>query len=51
LDKIIKNANIDGRIHAFYSSPADYAAAKLAEAKNGSVTWPLDSGDNADFFP
>jgi len=51
LDKIIKNSNLDGRIHAFYSSPADYARAKWAEAANGSVTWPIDQGDNADFFP
>ncbi len=49
LDKIIKHANLDGRVNAFYSSPEIYANAKLAEAVN--VTWPLFDGDNADFFP
>ena len=37
LDKLIKNANADGRINVFYSSPADYTAAKLAEAASGEV--------------
>lgn len=51
LDKIIKYVNQDGRVKAFYSSPADYTKAKFAEAAAGTVTWPVDSGDNADFFP
>ena len=51
LDKLIKHANEDGRMHVFYSSPAEYAEAKYAEAKAGTVTWPLDSGNNSDFFP
>jgi hypothetical protein len=48
LDKIIKAVNADGRVHAFYSTPAEYVAAKQKET---DVTWPLFDGNNADFFP
>jgi alpha-mannosidase len=51
LDKIIKASQADGRIHAFYSSPMQYVEAKRAEANAGTVQWPLDSGNNSDFFP
>jgi alpha-mannosidase len=51
IDKIIKLANADGRVNAFYSSPEIYAQAKFAEAKSGQVQWPLVEGNNADFFP
>jgi len=45
LDKIIHYANLDGRVSAFYSTPAAYVAAK---AKEKSVSWPLKTDD---FFP
>ena len=47
LDKLIKATNADGRVHAFYSSPAQYVAAKLEEAKLNQVVWTVVSGDNA----
>jgi hypothetical protein len=44
LDLLIHHVNLDGRINAFYSSPADYIAAK-----HGYRTkWPVKSDD---FFP
>jgi alpha-mannosidase len=45
LDKIIAAVNTDGHVHAFYSTPADYFAAKAAYSKK---TWPLKVDD---FFP
>lgn len=44
LDSLIQHVNLDGRVHAFYSSPEDYVAAK----HQYSVAWP-DKED--DFFP
>lgn len=44
LDRIIKYVNIDGRVHARYSTPWQYLQAKKREA----VTWPLKTDD---FFP
>eukprot|EP00667_Euglena_gracilis_P001573 EG_transcript_1573 len=44
LDKLIRAANADGRIHLFYSTPEAYSAAKYAEG----LAWPLKEDD---FFP
>lgn len=44
LDKLIHYANLDGRVNAFYSTPAIYAAAK----NTYNTTWPLKEDD---FFP
>lgn len=48
VDRLIKLVNADGRFNAFYSTPNDYAAAKLAEAASGTVQYPTN---HADFFP
>ncbi len=48
LDKLISAANADGRVNVFYSTPAQYVAAKQKET---DVVWPLFDGNNADFFP
>ncbi|CAK0803641.1 unnamed protein product [Prorocentrum cordatum] len=45
LDKIIKYVNLDGRVHARYSTPAEYVRAKTQEV---NVSWPLKTDD---FFP
>lgn len=45
LDKLIHYVNQDGRIHAFYSSPAEYVAAKHSYQDQ---TWPVKVDD---FFP
>lgn len=44
LDKLIKYANADGRVNAFYSTPEKYVAMKKAERRE----WPEFEGD---FFP
>ncbi|KAL4419672.1 hypothetical protein ABPG75_006770 [Micractinium tetrahymenae] len=44
LDKLIHHANADGRVNAFYSTPARYAAAKHGYG----TCWPLKEDD---FFP
>ena len=48
LDKLISAVNADGRVNVFYSTPAQYVAAKQKET---DVVWPLFDGNNADFFP
>ncbi|KAF0718247.1 Aste57867_1816 [Aphanomyces stellatus] len=45
MDKLIHYANEDGRINLFYSTPAQYTAAKLAQPR---ATWTTYTGD---FFP
>lgn len=48
MDALIRIVNADNRgFRVIYSNPNQYLEAKRAE----SVTWPLDTGDNADFFP
>jgi len=42
LDKLIRYVNLDGRVHAFYSTPSQYFAAKREE------TWTVKTDD---FFP
>jgi alpha-mannosidase len=44
LDKLIKHANLDGRLNLFYSTPSAYLAAKHA----AGLTLPLKTDD---FFP
>lgn len=44
LDKLIHYANLDGRVNAFYSTPAAYTDAKHAY----DAAWPLKTDD---FFP
>jgi alpha-mannosidase len=44
LDRLIAAVNSDGRVHARYSTPDEYAAAKLA----ANLTWPMKFDD---FFP
>lgn len=44
LDKLIHYSNLDGRVHAFYSSPEDYVSAKATY----NVKWPRKKDD---FFP
>ena len=44
LDRLIAAVNADGRVHARYSTPDEYAAAKLAS----NLTWPMKFDD---FFP
>jgi len=44
LDRLIAAVNADGRLHARYSTPDEYAAAKRAS----NVTWPMKFDD---FFP
>ena len=44
LDKLIHWVNKDGRINAFYSTPADYVDAK----NSYDEAWPLKTDD---FFP
>lgn len=44
LDKLIHYSNLDGRIHAFYSSPEDYVSAKATY----NIQWPRKTDD---FFP
>jgi len=44
IDRIIHYLNTDGRVNAFYSTPAFYVKEKSKEA----VTWPLKTDD---FFP
>lgn len=44
LDKLIHYANMDGRVHAFYSTPDAYVAAKHGY----NATWPVKTDD---FFP
>eukprot|EP00929_Paragymnodinium_shiwhaense_P067516 TRINITY_DN33975_c0_g1_i1.p1 TRINITY_DN33975_c0_g1~~TRINITY_DN33975_c0_g1_i1.p1 ORF type:complete len:1024 (-),score=239.94 TRINITY_DN33975_c0_g1_i1:389-3010(-) len=46
LDKLVKYANLDGRVKAIYSTPERYVQAKLKE--KDTVSWPLKTGD---FFP
>jgi alpha-mannosidase len=45
LDRLLHYVNADGRVHAFYSSPAAYVAARAAA---GPRAWPLKTDD---FFP
>lgn len=44
LDKLIHYANADGRVNAFYSTPAAYVAARHA----ADLGWPMKTDD---FFP
>ena len=44
MDKLIRWVNADARVHAFYSTPAAYVAAKHSY----NATWPLKRDD---FFP
>jgi len=44
LDKLIHYANRDGRLNVFYSTPAEYVAAKHGYHRR----WPLKTDD---FFP
>jgi hypothetical protein len=44
LDKLIKYANQDGRVNAFYSTPTEYTHAKFAS----DLTWTVKTDD---FFP
>lgn len=44
MDKLIHYVNKDARIHAFYSTPQNYVAAKHSY----NATWPLKTDD---FFP
>ena len=44
LDKLIHYANLDGRVNAFYSTPAAYTDAK----NSYEAAWPLKTDD---FFP
>ena len=44
LDKLIHYVNKDGRVNVFYSSPADYVAAKHSY----NITWAVKDDD---FFP
>lgn len=44
LDKLIHHVNADGRVNAFYSTPAQYVAAKHGYG----ARWPLKEDD---FFP
>ncbi|KAK9810259.1 hypothetical protein WJX72_007477 [[Myrmecia] bisecta] len=44
LDKLIHYVNLDGRVNAFYSTPANYTDAKHAY----NASWPLKQDD---FFP
>lgn len=44
LDKLIHFANRDGRLNVFYSTPAEYVAAKHGYERR----WPLKTDD---FFP
>jgi len=44
VDKLIDYVNQDGRVNAFYSSPTQYVAAKLAS----NITWTVKTDD---FFP
>ena len=44
LDKIIHHVNLDGRVNVFYSTPAKYADAKLAQKNQ----WTTKTDD---FFP
>jgi hypothetical protein len=49
MDALIRIVNADNQgFRVIYSNPNQYLAAKRAET---NVTWPLDSGDNSDFFP
>lgn len=45
LDKLIRAVNADGRLNAFYSTPAEYVRAKHAYS---GERWPLKSDD---FYP
>lgn len=45
LDRLIHHVNQDGRVNVFYSTPAEYVAAKMSYA---NVTWPVKTDD---FFP
>lgn len=44
IDKLIHYANADGRLNVFYSTPAEYVAAKHAYDQE----WPVKTDD---FFP
>jgi alpha-mannosidase len=44
LDRLVAAVNADGRVHARYSTPDDYAAAKRAS----NLSWPMKFDD---FFP
>lgn len=44
MDKLVHYANKDGRLNVFYSTPADYVAAKHSY----DTKWPLKADD---FFP
>ena len=44
LDKLVHHVNADGRVNAFYSTPAAYVSAKHAYG----AAWPLKTDD---FFP
>ena len=44
LDRLIAAVNADGRVHARYSTPDEYAATKHAS----NLTWPIKYDD---FFP
>lgn len=41
LDKLIHHVNLDGRVNLFYSTPANYIAAK----KTYNASWPLKTDD------
>eukprot|EP00898_Chlorokybus_atmophyticus_P006582 jgi/Chlat1/6925/Chrsp52S06594 len=45
LDKIMHYVNQDGRVHALYSTPSKYLAARHADS---DASWPLKTDD---FFP